>query len=179
MNKVEIDKLLNNLFEFIEEKGVPIKEATIKSERRQYFKRKEFEKFLENSDYKKEFIQKLNAIYQLSDNSSNDEIIDTLTNYRMLLVCYPTVYDSKIKYPKTLIFSNEISEEEKKDRKKFYVLNFQREEKKSHFWLILISILILLFCLLPIWPLQMKLAIWWCSYILLVFIVSLNYYSLL
>ena len=108
MNKLEIDKLLNNLFEFIEEKGVPIKEATIKSERRQYFKRKEFEKFLENSDNKKEFIQKLNPICQLSDNSSNDEILDSLTNSRMLLVCYPTVYDAKIKYPKTLIFSNEI-----------------------------------------------------------------------
>lgn len=173
MEKPDIDLTLHILFNYLEEKGLIVKEATVKSVRKQYFKRKDFEKFLDEKDNKKEFIEKINGLFQINNEASCDDIINLFINARYLLISYPTVYEAKLKYPKSLVLSNEISEEEKNERKTFFILNFKREEKKSHFWLIVISLIILLFCLLPIWPLPVKLAIWWISYIFLVLIVSL------
>jgi len=79
--------------------------------------------------------------------------------------------DKKLKkYPKKLV-------KDKKDKdifeeEKFYLLNIKRAQSSIYFYLALIVGGIVLFYLLPIWPLELKLFLWWVSYILLIIIFS-------
>jgi translocation protein SEC62 len=66
------------------------------------------------------------------------------------------------------------AEMQKFDEKIFYALDLFRDEtKKTYFWLFLIIFGVLMYTLLPVWPLEVKIAIWWVSYILLVFMIGI------
>ena len=62
---------------------------------------------------------------------------------------------------------------EKWEDEKFYCINVKRSEKQTYFWLIVAVSVVLLVCLFPIWPLELKLFIWWISLILLIFLTGI------
>ena len=55
----------------------------------------------------------------------------------------------------------------------FYILYLEQSQSSLYLYLALIIIGILAFCLLPVWPLEVKIFIWWVSYILLIFMLTL------
>ena len=55
----------------------------------------------------------------------------------------------------------------------FYILNINRSKSKIYLYLFLIILAILLYVLMPVWPYKMKVAVWWTSYVLLLFIIGL------
>ena len=67
------------------------------------------------------------------------------------------------------------SEEEMKkfDEKLFYVLDLHRDKKATYFWLFAVIFAVLMYTSFPIWPYEVKVGIWWVSYILLVAMVVL------
>jgi hypothetical protein len=110
--------------------------------------------------------------------------------------------DDKKKYPKKLyrfeetsdIEGDDISEGEEEnvktknatrkfkelDTSGYYILLLAEPKSQIYFYLIAIVIAIFAYCLLPVWPLQFKILIWWVSYILLIMMLSLIFvrYSL-
>lgn len=184
------DEFINNFFLSLEKKKLIVKEAAVKKERREYIKEKDFVAFVkENKDY---IVPELNKVLapKLNIESENlaKEILKVLVLKGFLLEAVPTDYDRKPKYPKHLNLLNnqdygdEDSEEEEdgvspsknKKIRKFFVFNFNRPETKSYLWLTIVILLVLGVCMFPIWPLEVKLAIWWISWILLVLMVSFN-----
>ncbi len=80
--------------------------------------------------------------------------------------------DAKKAFPKKLrpLPINELFEF---DDKKLYVVNISRPQQKSTYVYLTICIFLVLFvCMFPIWPLSVKLFVWWALLILLVFLVS-------
>lgn len=61
------------------------------------------------------------------------------------------------------------------DPNAIYVLNLYDPgaKKRTYFWLISAIVIVLLGCLFPVWPLELKLGVWWVSYILLMIMVFL------
>ena len=55
----------------------------------------------------------------------------------------------------------------------FYILNINRSKSKLYIYLFLIILAILLYVLMPVWPYKMKVAVWWTSYVLLLFMIGL------
>ena len=184
------EEFMAELFEKFENKGIIIKEAVVQGGvRKEYIKEKDFSQFVEKE---KEFIiNELNTAVRpkLTSETKNlsHNIIKTFVEAGFFLHAVPHDYDRKPKYPKKLNIvkgscceESEGTEEEEVNQNKssntksrnFYVLNFKRPEKKSYFWLTTIIIIVLAFCMMPIWPLELKLAIWWISWIILIAIVS-------
>lgn len=187
--KVELnDEFLDKFFLMLESKGLVVKEAVVRTQRKDYVKEKDFVKFVEDNgelvrtELNKAFVMKIKTENNPSDLSKN--ILKVLLEKKILVQTVPIDYESKVRYPKRLVIFNEedkIEEEndneedvDKPSRKirMFYIMNFKRKENKSYTWLIIIVTLVLLFCLLPVWPLELKLTVWWISYILLIFFVS-------
>lgn len=102
--------------------------------------------------------------------------------------------DDKKKYPKKLYRFEEGSDQENSDseneeeevkrkvtKKRFweldtsgyYILLLAEPKSQIYFWLLMIVIGIFGYCLLPVWPLQLKIFIWWVSYILLCLMIGL------
>jgi translocation protein SEC62 len=54
-----------------------------------------------------------------------------------------------------------------------YVLDIERGKSKTYTYLFLIVGGVLLACMMPVWPYELKLGIWWVSYVLLVISVGL------
>ena len=55
----------------------------------------------------------------------------------------------------------------------FYILNIERGKSKIYFYLFLIILGILLYALMPVWPYKMKVAVWWISYVLLLIMLGI------
>ena len=55
----------------------------------------------------------------------------------------------------------------------FYILNIERGKSKIYFYLFLIILGILLYALMPVWPYKMKVAVWWISYVLLLILLGI------
>lgn len=183
------EEFIAELFEKFENKGIIIKEAVVQGGvRKEYIKEKDFSIFVEKE--KEYVINELNQAVRpklsLETKNISHSIIKTLVEAGFLLHAVPHDYDRKPKYPKKLNIvkgncceESECSEEEGEKQsttptkpRNFYVLNFKRPEKKSYFWLTTIIVIVLGFCMMPIWPIEVKLAIWWVSWIILIGIVS-------
>jgi len=59
------------------------------------------------------------------------------------------------------------------DSKGFYILYLEQSKSSLYFYLALIIIGILAFTLMPVWPLELKIFIWWVTYILLIIMIGL------
>jgi len=101
--------------------------------------------------------------------------------------------DDKKKYPKKLYRFEEDSEGESDsegedgdvqtkniarrfgilDTSGYYILLLAEPKSQMYFYLMVIVIGIFAYCLLPVWPLQLKILIWWVSYILLIIMLGI------
>ena len=77
----------------------------------------------------------------------------------------------RLKYPKKLKVVP-IQDLNTWEENKFYVLRFERPYKtKAYVYLSIIISVILVVCLFPVWPLSVKLGIWWVLFGLTLFLV--------
>ncbi len=91
--------------------------------------------------------------------------------FHMLIKADKFDEDEKKKFPKRV---KQLPEQEllNFDEKKLYIIRIQRTEKTSTYIYLTIAILLVLFvCMFPIWPLSVKLGVWWLLVGILVFMV--------
>lgn len=92
---------------------------------------------------------------------------------RMLVKVDKFEEDKKLKYPKRLNGDKSL---EVFEENKYYIVAIQRpQNKKSIVYLTIAIIVVLMVCLFPIWPLWLKLSIWWVLFIFLLAIVIYIY----
>lgn len=180
-----VESLDSNLFfeilAFLEKKQLKVREAVVGNTRKEYIKEKEVGKIWETE--KEEIIKIFNKAsnYKLKSTDSANDFFGILLKEKILFVGVPQEHEKNLKFPKRLnaATAKESSIDESStaaQKKRFFVLAQPRQEKKSHFWLILIIVIVLSVCLFPLWPLEMKLTIWWVSWILSVAMVSAFFY---
>ncbi len=58
--------------------------------------------------------------------------------------------------------------------KGFYIWNVEKSKGKLAFMLMLVVVIVIAFLLFNIWPLWLKIALWYCSFYLLMFLVILK-----
>lgn len=174
-----------------------VKEANYCKKRHQYLTGMDFYSFIkENSDFVASEFNKIIPNSNLDPKSENlHQSVFKLLHQRSVLIRAVREDDDKKKYPKKLLTWEEDSDldncdscdegekpgnkkSEKVDFKKldstgFYILYTETSQSSLYFYLVLIIVGILAFCLLPVWPLELKIFIWWVSYILLIFMVGL------
>jgi translocation protein SEC62 len=83
--------------------------------------------------------------------------------------------EKKIKYPKRMTYLKEKKEVQTFDETRFYWIVFERPHRKTtYFYLSITVFIVFAVCLFPIWPLSMKLGIWWMLFGLTLLLVSLR-----
>ncbi len=107
-------------------------------------------------------------------NSALQQFYDVFFKRRMLLkVDRFDEGGKKLRYPKRMepVTQQEIGNFEES---KFYMLTFERPHKKKAYVYLWISIIVVLgVCLFPVWPLSLKLGVWWVLFGMTVFLVKL------
>jgi len=174
-----------------------IKDATYIKKRHQYITGTDLHAFIiENSDFvASEFNKILKTDLDPKSEHLAQKVFRILHDKHILVRSLREAEDKK-KYPKKLLAWEEDSDSDscqscdegdkkggKKKEKKidfnkldptgFYILYLEQSQSSLYFYLVLIIIGILAFCLLPVWPLELKIFIWWVSYILLIIMVGL------
>lgn len=175
-----------------------VKEASYFKKRHQYVTGIDFYNFVkENSEF---VASELNKIVNSKLDPKSEDLhhkVFRILHDRHILVRAVKEADDKKKYPKKLLAWEEDSDDENScascdegDKKKgkkddykidfkkldstgFYIIYMEQSQSSLYFYLILIIVGILAFCLLPVWPLELKIFIWWVSYILLIFMIGL------
>lgn len=83
----------------------------------------------------------------------------------------------KKKFPKHLIYSK--GGNNKMTDKGFYMFNIERSNKKLFLILVLVIAVVFAFLLFQIWPMWLKIGLWYFSFYSLVFLVRLPYQLLI
>lgn len=170
-------EVFNDFIALCEKKGFSIKDAIVGNKRKEYIKQKEFNELIKKhqADFEQFF---KGTVYNIADieNMSN-EIISLFVKNDFLKDARASIHEAKLKYPKRLIplyeyLADNNNQDEEKPRRFYYFTN-ERKEKKSYFWLGAAIIGVLAYCLFPLWPLEVKLGIWWVSWILSVVMIGL------
>jgi translocation protein SEC62 len=193
--EIEEYKKLCQVFYKLENKGLPIKDASYGRVRVEYIRGKDLQQYIEeNKDW---LCTEINSICGTKINPQSASVLQLIYaefNTRgMLLKAQKYEEDTKIKYPKRILpFEEEDGCSDKKSDKQShkhhnidpvqmslfdpmmcYVVYVERDEKKTYFWLIVAVVVVLGFCLFPVWPIELKIGIWWVSYILLLIMIGL------
>jgi translocation protein SEC62 len=194
----EIYKKLSKVFGYLESKGLPVKNASYGSVRANYVRGDDLLKSLkDNGEY---LVKEINKICNTQIDSKNENALQLIymqfNDRKMLVKALRTKNEAtKLKYPKRLMPYEENSvkccddsdgdhnhkngsnmkdlDMAKFDEKMFYVVYLEEDKKVTYFWLIVAIVAVLGFCLFPVWPIEVKIGIWWISYILLWFMLSL------
>ena len=175
--KKEINSdLFNDFISLCEKKGFSIKDAVVGNIRKEYIKQKEFNEFVikQKDDILTFFKGTVVPLADTAENIAND-IISLFVKNDFIKEGRASFHEAKLKYPKRLIplfeYLADHPNDEEKPRKFFYFIN-ERKEKRSYFWLGVAIVGVLSYCLFPLWPLEVKLGIWWVSWILSIVMVS-------
>jgi translocation protein SEC62 len=81
--------------------------------------------------------------------------------------------ERKIKYPKKMTYLKDKQQVQLFDETKFYWLTFERPHRKTtYFYLSITVFIVFAVCLFPIWPLSIKLGVWWVLFGLALFLVT-------
>lgn len=194
MEFTEISKLFNT---FISMK-LKVKEANYCKKRQQYITGLDLFTFIkENTDHVAAELNKIlnTKSFEAKAETLPQKVFKALHDRSILVRALREAEDKK-KYPKKLLAWEEDSNSDscascddgdktqnaKKEKKidfnkldstGFYVLYLEQSQSSLYFYLVLIIVGILAFCLLPVWPLELKIFIWWVSYILLIFMLGL------
>jgi len=170
-----------------------VKEASYLKKRHQYVTGMDFYTFIkENSDcVASEFNKILNLNLDPKAENFHQRVFRALHD-RHIMVRALREADDKKKYPKKLLDWEEdndahdscCDDDDKStdrghtdfnslDSNGFYVLYTEQSQSSLYLYLGLLIVGILAFCLLPVWPLELKIFIWWVSYILLIIMLGL------
>jgi translocation protein SEC62 len=189
--QTEQQKALTAILLKLEEKGLESRNASVGRIRADYFKSTDLEKSLiDNIDYICEEINKALKITIKKEKQEDaiNEIYEIFHTHNLLSKAIRTEGD-KAKYPKRLIaveqdlgccetphHDTKIESLTKFENNKniFYLVNIQRSNRKLYFYLICCVVGVLMYCLFPVWPYEVKIAVWWVSYILLIILLILN-----
>lgn len=196
----EYKQLSKLILELESKKGLIIKDASYGKSRVDYIKGKDLEKTITgNLDF---VIERINKICGTKMNSTTQNVLQEIYeifNSKYMLLKAKKQEGDTLKYPKRLEAFEEdevedccgdkshdknkkkhskhhnLSPEElaKFDNTMFYVLYIHRGQTRAYMWLGIAVVAVLLWCLLPVWPLELMLTIWWISFILLIFIVAI------
>jgi translocation protein SEC62 len=175
--ELQIRKDLSDIFiQLLEDKGLPVKETSLPQLERRvlYCRGKELKEFLKtNYDQIRKRINETVDVdignYSVNSNQNFYNVFHT----RKMLCRVDRVEGDKAKYPKRLLLDTNI---ETFDENKFYWINYIKEDrrKKSQYIYLVICVSVVIFgCLFPIWPLWVKLSVWWVLFIILIVLVSI------
>jgi hypothetical protein len=182
---------LSDLFvKFEDVSKIEIRNATYGHTRTDYVRGKNLEKALtDNIEILATGINKiLNLKIDPASPSALHSVYKELHDWDILSRAERPKTEGKIKFPKRLIPLEEsdycCDDDEVKGKKSkidfasfdptyFYAINVIRSQKKTYFWLFVAIFGVIMACLFPVWPIEVKIGIWWVSYILLIAIVVL------
>lgn len=194
-DSTEIYKKLSKVFKTLESKGLIVKNAGVGSVRSDYVRGDDLIKsFKENIDY---LVKEVNSILNVNikaEDPNAPQLVYNMFNQRNMMKKagrYPD--DPKMKYPKRLIpFQEEgkccsghheghehknskVADEEKAklEEKMFYLVNIEEDKKKTFFWLSVAIFAVIMVCLFPVWPIEVKIGIYYVSYFFLVGMLTL------
>ena len=201
-DKIDTETIINVLSKILinlEKKGLEFKECNCDDERVQYYKGKDLIKMMKENI--KDICESINKSLNMNINSeikyAIQEVYNIYHKYNILKKAIREEGDKKKKikcllpYEKlALIYRCNCAKDHEKedlDHKPkyvyqnilefndlyYYTVNIVRSSRSSKVYLSLIIGCVLLYVLLPIWPYNMKLALWWISYILLILIIGL------
>lgn len=191
----EIYRKLSKIIIKLEEKGLLVKEAAYGKRRCEYVRGDDLLKsFKDNLAF---ICQEIKNITGEDINPSSidalQKVYEEFNSRSMMLKARKFKNDGKIKYPKRLepyeheeggccddvnCSENEsedepdepevpASEMRKFDEKMFYALDIHRSKGSVYMWLAIVVVGVLMYCLFPVWPVEVKIAVWWICYILL------------
>ena len=192
---------LSNVIKFLESKGLEIKECVYNKSRSEFVKGKLFEeKIKENLE---EVCKRINKIMKtdISPTKPDKAIQEIYKQFKSVNLISKACREDgdKKKNVKRLLPYEQLAllfkcncgknheELENPDHQKkldvdkilsfepsfFYVLNVNRGKSKIYFYLILIVIAILMYALMPVWPYQLRVALYWISYVLLCIMIGI------
>jgi hypothetical protein len=184
-------KKLSLLFIKFEEKSkIEVRNASYGHTRTDYVKGKDLEKaFKENLEM---LCSEINQICDTKiDHKSPSSLQQVFTEFhrrRMLSRAARPDSEGKIKYPKRLIpleeednccgEKDEIDKKHLSDLKKFdpnyfFAIDIIRSKSKTYLWLFIAIFGVIMACLFPVWPIEVKIGIFWVSYVLLISMIVL------
>ena len=210
MKKTDIEKLkekqkkwseLSKVINFLESKGLELKECVYLKARAEFVKGKILEeKIKENLE---EVCKQVNQIMgtNVSPEKPDKAIQELYTQFKSLDLIFKACREDgdKKKNVKKLLPYEQLAilnkcncgknhdDLENPDHEKnldlyklnsfeptyFYIINIYRGKSRIYFYLCLIIIGILLYALMPVWPYKMKVAVWWISYVLLMIMIGI------
>jgi translocation protein SEC62 len=194
----EIYRKLSTIIIKLEEKGLPVKEAAYGKTRAEYVRGDDLLKcFKENLTFICQEIKNITGEdINPSATDALQKVYEEFNGRNMMLKALKFKDDGKIKYPKRLAPYEEKlivddccdkkhgsedehgqhvsqSEMRKFEEKMFYVLDIHRSKRSVYMWLTLVVVGILMYCLFPVWPVEVKIGVWWICYILLNLMVGI------
>jgi translocation protein SEC62 len=188
-------KELSVLFKSLEEKGLEVRDAAYERGRSEYCRGKDFLKVVtDNIEYVCQEIERITGSKINPKSSSAFQLIYEEFNSReMLKKAQKHEDDTTKKWPKRLLpyseggccpghdtknthhQQNKTTPEDMVlfDESLCYLIDVERSKKASYLWLAVLIIVVLAFCMFPVWPLELKIGVWWVSYILLLIMIGL------
>lgn len=184
-------KKLSQLFVKFEEKSkIEVRNASYGHIRRDYVRGKDLEKaFNENMEMLCSEINKIcDTEIDPKSPSSLQLVFKEFHRRGMLSRAIRPDSEGKIKYPKRLIALEEEDNccGEKDELKKidplefrkfdpnyFFALDVMRSKSKTYLWLFIAIFGVIMACLFPVWPIEVKIGIFWVSYVLLITMIVL------
>ena len=192
---------LSNVIKFLESKGLEIKECVYNKSRSEFVKGKLFEdKIKENLEEVCKQVNKImkTEISPTKPDKAIQEIYKLFKSVNLISKACREDGDKKKNVKRLLPYEQlallfkcncgkDHDELENPDHQKkldvdklfsfepsfFYVLNVNRGKSKIYFYLILIIIAILMYALMPVWPYQLRVALYWISYVLLCIMIGI------
>lgn len=169
-------KIANFLFSLEKSMSLPIKSAIILNKRFSYFRGKDFIKLVQENRHR--FIKQLTSFNISLTSTDNKEILSSITTLlTQNSLIFPAFKHSsdKLKYPSKLeVDSSELSSKFQIEDGKFYCINHEVPIKQnSIIYLLLVITIIISFTLFPLWPLNMKLSIWWILLFIIILLILL------
>ena len=192
---------LSNVIKFLESKGLEIKECVYNKSRSEFVKGKLFEeKIKENLEEVCKQVNKImkTEISPTKPDKAIQEIYKLFKSVNLISKACREDGDKKKNVKRLLPYEQlallfkcncgkDHEELENPDHQKkldvdklfsfepsfFYVLNVNRGKSKIYFYLILIIIAILMYALMPVWPYQLRVALYWISYVLLCIMIGI------
>lgn len=179
---------LSQLFIKLEEiSKIEIRNATYGHSRSDYVRGKDLEKALTNNIemLSKDVNQICNTNIDPKSPSALQLVYKEFHRRGILSKALRPETEGKAKYPKKLIPLEHIDEccDDQHDLKNskidfkvfessfFYAIDVVRSKRKTYFWLFMAIFGVIMACLFPVWPIEVKIGIWWVSYILLIALV--------
>jgi translocation protein SEC62 len=184
-------KKLTSLIFALEDKGLVARNASVGRIRADYYKASDLETcFVDNMDFISDEINKILKVNVKKEKKEDtlDAIYHVFHSHGIFAKAIKIDGD-KAKYPKRLFSAEhnlgntempakdvkiESFERFENNKNIFYLVNIERGSGKLYFYLAVVVIGVLCYCLFPVWPFEVKMAVWWVSYILLIVLLAIN-----